>query len=307
MPDIGSFHPQIVHFVVVGGVLGLPLYWLAFVPRFRALRLTGTILLIVATVGAWAAVRSGREAHELAERIPGAAAAVHRHEELGEDTRSIFTGVLLLELVALGLAWKARAPGRSLMDVGVGESGAPDPSPIRFAIVIMRVLVGITWAFGAIVLFEAAQKGGDVVFNYAGGVGMRRGNPDDVQRLLIAGLYDQSRVDRKNGDHDGAARLVREMLRLEPDSAQVRLLWVESLLEDRKDPRAALAALDSIEVGPRDLRTRFGVALSRAASYQMLGKPDSARAALDALPERFRQSRMVQERMKRIEGGGPGS
>lgn len=307
MPDIGSFHPQIVHFVVVGGVLGLPLYWLAFVPRFRALRLTGTILLVVATVGAWAAVESGREAHELAERVPGVGAAVRKHEELGEDTRSIFTGVLLLELVALGLAWKGRAPGRSLMDVGVGESGVPDPSPIRFATVIMRVVVGITWAFGAIVLFEAAQQGGDVVFNYAGGVGVRRGNPQDVQRLLVAGLYEQSQVDRRNGDHDGAARLVREMRRLQPDSASVQLLWVESLLQDRKDPRAALAALDSIEVGPRDLRTRFGAALSRAAAYRMLGEPDSARAALDALPERFRHSRMVREQIERLQGSDSGS
>jgi uncharacterized membrane protein len=302
MPDIASFHPQIVHFVVVGGLLGLPLYWLAFVPRLRALRLTGTILLIVATVATWAAVKSGSEAHELAERIPGVGAAVRRHEELGEDTRSIFTGILLLELVALGIAWKARAPGRSIMDVGVGESGARDPSVFRFVAVTLRVVVGITWAFGAIVLFEAAEHGGDIVYSYAGGVGMRTGNPDDVQRLLVAGLYDQSREDRKHGDHEGAARLVHEMLRLQPDSAEVRLLWVESLLEDQKDGRAALAALDSIHA--QDPRTRLRVALSAASAYQMVGEPDSARAALRSLPERLRQSRMVQERLKELGGSG---
>lgn len=302
MPDIGPFHPQIVHFVVVGGILGLPLYWLAFIPKLRALRLTGTILLVVATVAAWAAVASGSQAHELAERIPGAAAAVRTHAQLGEDTRNLFTGVLLLELAALGLGWRAAGPGRTLMDVELGEPHPPRPSTLGFAAMMTRVVVGITWAFAGLILFEAAQHGGAVVFDYAGGVGMRRGQPSDVQHLLIAGLYDQSRIDRKNGDHEAAARLVHEMLTLQPDSPDVRLLWVESLLEDRKDARAALAALDSIPTSNPGVRVR--AALSKAAAYRMLGVPDSALSALESLPEPFRQSRRVKQQLEELKGAG---
>ncbi len=300
MPHIGQFHPQVVHFVVVGGVLGLPLYWLAFVRKFRALRLTGTILLIVAASASWVAVESGSQAHELAERIPGVGAAVRKHEELGEDTRDLFTGVLLLELVALGLAWKAGGPDRPLMDVEVGEVGAARASTMQFAATAMRVVVGITWAFAALVLFEAAERGGDLVFDYAGGVGMRSGDPSDVEHLLIAGLYNQSLVERQNGNHEDAARLVREMLRQEPDDPSVRLLWVESLIQDEKDGRAALEALDSIAA--QDPRTEVRVALSASSAYQLLGMTDSARAALQSVPERWRQSRVVQERLKELGG-----
>ncbi len=300
MPDIGRFHPQIVHFVVVGGVLGLPLYWLAFVRKFRVLRLTGTILLVVATAASWVAVKSGSQAHELAERIPGVGAAVRKHEELGEDTRDLFTGVLLLELIALGLAWKAGGPERSVMDVEVGDMGAARVSTMRFAATAVRVVVGITWTFGALVLFETAEHGGDVVYSYAGGVGMRTGNPADVKHLLIAGLYNQSRLERTNGNHADAARLVEEMRIQEPDDPAVRLLWAESLIQDRQDGRAALDVLDSIPA--QDPRTQVRVALTASSAYQLLGMTDSARAVLQSVPERWRQSRFVQERLKELGG-----
>lgn len=301
MPDIGPFHPQVVHFVVVGGVLGLPLYWLAFVRKLKPLRLTATILLVVTTASAWVAVESGQQAHEFAERIPGVGAAVRQHEDLGEDTRDLFSGVLLLELIALGLAWKAGGPDHTLMDVEVGDMGAARASTMRFASTAMRVVVGITWAFAALVLFETAEHGGDVVYNYAGGVGMRTGGDSaDVQHLLIAGLYNQSRFERRRGNHEDAARLVQEMRRQEPNDPAVRLLWASSLIQDRKDGRAALSALDSIPA--EDPRTQVRVAIAASSAYQLLGMTDSARAALQGVPERWRQSRMVQERLKELGG-----
>ncbi len=300
MPDFGAFHSQIVHFVVVGGLLGLPLYWLAFIRKLRALRLTGTILLVVATLAAWGAVASGGPAHEMAALIPGVAAAVPAHRDLGEDTRNLLTGVLLLELIALALAWRAARPRSSLMDVALGEPDPPRASALTLAAVIVRVGVGITWAFAAIILFEAAQRGGDLVFDSPGGIGVRGGQTSDVERRVIAGLYEQSRVDRREGDHEGAARLVRDIVRLQPDSPVARLLWVESLLEDRKDGRGALAALDSVSTQDPVLRRR--AALSRASAYRMLGMPDSARAALDSVPGRLRRPDLVERDLK-----GPGS
>jgi hypothetical protein len=271
------------------------------VPRLRFLRSTGTILLVVATLAAWAAVQSGTQAHELSERIPGAAESVRKHEELGEETRNLFTGVLLLELIALGLAWKAGGPERPALAVELGESGAARASSMHFAATATRVLVGITWAFGALVLFETAEHGGEVVYQYAGGVGMRRGDTADVEHLLIAGLYNQSVIDRRAGDHESAARLVREMVSRRPDDAAVRLLWVESLIQDQKDGRSALLALDSIPAA--DPRTLFRVAMSASSAYELLAMPDSARAVLENVPERYRQSRVVQDRLKQLGGG----
>ena len=84
MPDIGALHPQIVHFVVACLILGLPIHLLGFLRRPRFFRPMATVLLLVGTVAAFAAVRSGDDAHGPAERIPDTRPLVVEHEELGE-------------------------------------------------------------------------------------------------------------------------------------------------------------------------------------------------------------------------------
>ncbi len=92
-------------------------------------------------------------------------------------------------------------------------------------------------------LYEAAEHGGDLVYKYAGGVGIRSGDTADVRRLLVAGLYHSVATDRAQGRREEAARLVTELVRRVPHDLGVKLLGVESLLEDRQDARAALEAL----------------------------------------------------------------
>jgi hypothetical protein len=72
-------------------------------------------------------------------------------------------------------------------------------------------------------------------------VGTRSGDPKDVSRLFLAGLYRQSALDRKEGRPEEAARLVDLLAARFPDDLEVQLLLAESQLEDRKDASRHLA------------------------------------------------------------------
>jgi uncharacterized membrane protein len=287
MPDIAPLHPIVVHFVIAGLFVGLPLYILGFSKRPAFLRPAATLLLVVGTVAAFVAVKSGDDAHGPAERIPDTRDLVVQHEELGERTRNVFAGVLLLELIALGLAARAG-------DAAAGGS--------RVA-TALRLVVAAGWVAGAFFLFEAAEHGGELVYEYAGGVGFRSDDPDgDVTQLLRAGLYHQSRIDREAGRGEAAARLVDEMVARYPQSVEVGLLGVESLLVDREDGRAALDALARIRVPAENERMRLRHALHTVDAYVLLALPDSARAALRAVPDRYLENGAVVTRRNALGG-----
>lgn len=300
MPSIGWMHPQVVHFVVASLFLGLPIYWLSFLKKPRFLRPMATVLLIVGTGASWFAVKSGSDAHELAERIPGARPVVSHHEDLGILTRNIFTGVLLLELIALGMAWRARGAGGSVLAVEEGEFGAAGASTRRFGTALTAV-VAVAWTVGAFELFETAEHGGEIVYEYAGGVGFRTGDTADVDRLLLAGLYGQSRVDREAGRSEDAAHLVDEMVRRYPDDMDIQMLGVESLIVDRKDGRAALERLAALDL-PHDPRSQLRQSTSTFDAYMLLDMPDSARVALDKVPAQYAESRTVTQRREKLGG-----
>ena len=275
MPDIGVFHPQVVHFAVALLFAGVFARWVSLTGKLPWLGPGATTLLLAGTLAAVAAVQSGQDAHGPVERVPGARAAVIAHEEWGKRARNVFLAVAGLEIVALALA---------------GRPGA------RRGLLVASGVVGLA---GCVVLFEAAEHGGDVVYSYAGGVGIRSGDPQDVSRLLVAALYHQARQDRAAGRFEEAARLTDELARRRPDDPDVRLLVVQSLIEDRKDGRAALAALDAMSVPDSVTRLVVRVGLLRADAYAALGRGDSARLTLQALAERFPESPAVRARLER--------
>ncbi len=282
MPNLGPFHPQVVHFVIASLFLGLPIYWLGFLRRPAFLRPMASTLLVIGTLASFVAVKSGTDAHGPAERLPDTRDLVVHHEELGELTRSVFTGVLLLELIALGLAWRG------------GSSG------LRRAATALRVAVGLAWLAAAHQLYETAGHGGELVYEYAGGVGYRTGEAEDIGRLLRAGLYAQSRLDREAGRTEEAARLVAEMAARHPESLEVGFLYVESLILDRQDGRAALETLAALDVPADDPRALLRKQTSAFDAYMLLQMPDSAAAALDNVPERYRGSPMVTDRQAKL-------
>lgn len=86
----------------------------------------------------------------------------------------------------------------------------------RRAVLVASGVVGLG---GMFVLYETAEHGGDLVYQYAGGVGVRSGDPNDLSRLLLAGLYHNAVLDRSEGRPVDAARLIEEMSRRFPDDS----------------------------------------------------------------------------------------
>ena len=276
MPNIAQFHPQIVHFVVALLLVGVGMRIVSLTGKLKFTNHAATTLILIGTVAAWLAVKSGTDAHGPVERIPGTRDLVVEHEEYGESTRNIFLGVAALELIALGLAMREKTAryGRYTL----------------FA----SAIVGIV---GSVQLFEAAEHGGELVYSYGGGPGLRTGDPKDVERLLMAGLYNQSRVDRREKRFAQSASLVSEMAKRFPGDTTVRFLHVESLLLDSKDYPAALKAADSVSVAPNDARWRARQANLKADIFLAMGNKDSARATLASASQAFPQNARLKARL----------
>lgn len=280
MPDIGSFHPQVVHFVVALLIVGVAARVVSLIPlgpRWSFSSGMAATLILLGTAASVVAVQSGLDAHEKVESIPGVRQAVNVHQDYGEDTRDIFLVVSVLEIALLAIA--ARKPGLTK-----GLRG-------------LSALVGV---IGCVYLYEAGDHGGDLVYSYGGGVGVRSGDTADVRRLLVAGLYDKAQLARRSGQLEAAAQLTDQLQTLMPADTSARLLRITSMIRDRKDARGALAALDSLTVAPDNRRLRFQKAMLQAEALDSAGMRDSARVVLTALKKDMPQlaariDRMLQQ------------
>jgi uncharacterized membrane protein len=284
VPNIGVFHPQIVHFVIAFLCLGVVARVLSLLlgERARFLGPMAATLLILGALITLPAVKSGDDAHGPPERVPGARAAVVEHEDWGKRTRNMFLLIAVVEVAALAFAGR-RALARGLLAVSA-----------------VGGLVGL-W-----MVYETAEHGGEVVYSYAGGVGIRSGKPEDVDRLLVAGLYHNARLAREDGRKEEAARLTDELVRQAPDDPQVRLLGVESQIKDLNDPRGALVTLAALDVPAQDFRLQIRRAQLGTEAYRAVGAADSAVAMLQDLQQRFpdnpRVKAAVEQAMKPAEG-----
>jgi uncharacterized membrane protein len=280
--ELGPLHPIVVHFVIGFLVAGV-LFRLAFLAG--AFLLKGRLafagppacaLLLLGAAAAYVAVESGESASADAEAIPGAEAAVEAHEEWAHWTFRVFVVVAIVEAVGLALRrWDKALPA-------LAASGA----------------LGL---LGLYVLYETGEHGGTVVYSHAGGVGTRTGDPKDVSRLLLAGLYQHSVLDRSRGRPEEAARLLELAAARFPADLEIQLLLAQSQLEDRKDPAAATATLSRLQI-PREerrLRLRHGILLVDA--LQATGQRDAATAALRNVKSEFPESGEVKERLRRLE------
>lgn len=261
MPNLAQFHPQVVHFAVALLLIGVLFRIVSLTGRLAFTNYAAATLLLIGTGAAWASVKSGLDAHGPVERIPGARSAVQVHEEHGIDARNIFLAVAAIELVALGLA-----------------AGASTRRYTRWALAA-SALVGV---YGSVELYEAAEHGGELVYSYGGGPGLRTGNPADNERLLVAALYNQAMADRKAGRKDDAARLIDELARRASSDTTVQLLRVESQLVDRGDASGARAALSAVGIDSANARLQTRRATLLTDIFLAMGQPDSAKATMDA-------------------------
>jgi uncharacterized membrane protein len=259
MPNLGVFHPQVVHFAIALLIVGVLLRVISVFFRHTWVNPAAATLLILGTLAAVVSVRSGDDAHSPVERVPGARPAVVEHEEWGERTRNVFLIVSAIELLALALA----------------------PERRRFA----RMAAAALGLFGVYAVYETGEHGGELVYSYAGGVGIRTGDTADVSRLLLAGLYHQAMLDRREGRGTAAADLFDQMAKRFPDDTSIRLLAIESTLRDRGDVAGARAAIEGLMPPPTETRTSRAVALLKVDILAAAGHRDSARAILEPLVE----------------------
>lgn len=278
--DIAAWHPQIVHFVVAllfVGVIARALSLLPLPGWLRFISPSATVLIVLGTVASVLAVKSGDQAHGPAERVPGARDAVVEHEEWGERARNAFLIVAALEIAAVVMTARRR-------------------EKLARATLVVSTVAGLGGLFA---LYEAAEHGGEVVYSYAGGVGIRSGDTTDVRRLLVAGLYHNAMLERSAGRGAEAYALFQELERRYPGTVTL-LMRLESQLRDAGDAAGALEALRAWSP-PADqprVRLRHGALLAEA--LHATGRADSARAMLDALRRDFAGSPVVADLERRI-------
>jgi uncharacterized membrane protein len=277
MPSLAAWHPQIVHFVVALLAVGVLFRWISLTGRAAFTGPAAAVLLLAGAAAALLAVHSGLDAHGPVERIPGARAAVVEHEEAGEWARDIFLLVAALEIAALIVARRSAQVTKGLN--------------------VASALVGL---LGAGAVYKAADRGGDLVYRYAGGVGTRSGDTADVSRLLLAGLYQAAQQARARHDSAGAAGLFAQLADRFPDDTTVRFLAIESLLRDKGDAKTALAVLSGLQVPDDNPRLRLRRDFLKVDAFLATGHADSARATLERLARAFPDNARIKDRLAQI-------
>ena len=257
MPNIASVHPYVSHIVIGFLLIGVVFRLVSLSGRWTWTNPAAATLLLLGTAAAAVSVQSGTDAHPPVERVPGSRQAVQTHEDWGKRTRNIFLGVAALELLGLAIAVDKR-------------------KWLRYG----SAVVGLAGAYAVV---ETGEHGGELVYEYAGGVGLRTGNPEDVGRLLLAGMYHQAMQDRKAGKGSDAGVLINEMARRWPADTAIRLLRIESMFRDSGNPAGALAALDSLKPSEDNVRLKRNVASMRAEAFIAAGMKDSARTIIEEL------------------------
>jgi len=276
MPNIASYHPQIVHFAIVLLAVGVLFRWISLTGRAAFTGPAAAVLLLAGTTAALLAVKSGTDAHGPVERVPGARQAVMEHEEWGKRAKNIFLFVAVLEIAALVLARRSARVTKGLT--------------------VASALLGV---WGGVAIYEAGEHGGELVYSYAGGVGIRSGDTTDVSRLLIAGLYHSAQAARTRHDSAAAAELFAEIARRFPNDTTAQLLAVESLVRDRHDGKAAIAALAKLAVPADDQRLRVRYGFLKADAFEAAGQRDSARVTLEQLARDFPDNPRIKDRLGR--------
>ncbi|MBL8139291.1 MAG: hypothetical protein JNL48_21890 [Acidobacteria bacterium] len=275
---MAELHPQVVHVTIILALAGVAFRLLSLTGRAAWASPAAAVLLIGAAVSSIPSVQSGIDAHGPVERVPGARPAVVEHEEWGERARNVLLVLGAIELIGLALR---KSPKEKLVHSAAAA-------------------VGLVAAFA---VYEAGEHGGELVYSYAGGIGIRSGEPKDVERLLVAATYHQAQADRKAGRLDDAAGLIALTAKRFPADPEMQMFAAESLLLDQKNAQAALDALATVNP-PEGNRILIGrKATLQADAYEAAGQKDQAIAVLEKTVAAFPSPRM-QQRLDALKGGG---
>ncbi len=277
-PDLGFYHPIVIHFAIgfiTGGVL---LRWLSLTRRGAFAGRAAVTLILLAMAATLIAAQSGEDAHVAVEAAPGISAAVRAHQLWGERTRNVVLLAGGLELLTLALRGRSIVRTMSFVSAGVG-------------------------LLALVCILQTGKLGGELVYGHAGGVGIRSGDPEDVARLFLAGLFRQAEVDERAGRTGDAASLLELAAQRFPDDPAVQVRAAEVRLEDRKDPAGALAVLERLAPTSDDPRLRFRRGWLTADALDALGRRPEARAVLERLRAEFPENTRLRSRLARADAG----
>ncbi|HSQ02491.1 MAG TPA: hypothetical protein VLN59_00565 [Burkholderiales bacterium] len=276
MADIGFYHPLIVHFAIALAITGVLFRWSSFaIPAnaaaVKTLAGSAATLLLLGTAAAVVAARSGSDASIPVESLPGSAVLLREHAVWGVRTRNILLAVSAFELLAIAgrRTWKR-------------------PALLASGVIGLAALACI---------YETGERGGELVYAHAAGVGIRSGDPADVGRLLLAGLYQQAEVEERAGRSVEADALIELAARRFPAEPAAEVLFAETLLEHRHDPTRALALLRSVTVAPDDRHLRFRHGWLTADALEALGETEAARLTLQELQREFPEIVRIRTRL----------
>ena len=275
IPALGSYHPQVVHFAIALLIIGVLFRWIFLTGRMAFTGPAAATLLLLGMVAVLAAVRSGDNAHGAVERVPGARQAVVEHEQWAYRTHYVFAVVAGLEI--LGLLFSRKG---------------------KFKFIL--VLSGVVGLGGIFCLYQTGERGGSLVYSYAGGVGIRTDNSADVGHLLIAGLYQQAQLDRKLGHPADAHRAIEELQRRFPQDLEIQLLAAESQLLDQKDAAAALAGLERISIPPEDRRMQTRKGFLKVDAQLAAGQENAERATLEQMEKAYPDNQRIKDRLVKL-------
>jgi uncharacterized membrane protein len=278
MPDLGFYHPIVIHFAIGVLTVGVLFRWTSLTARVAFAGPAGATLILLATLAIVVAAQSGEAAHVAVEAVPHMTGAVRAHQAWGERTRTL--ALLLAGLELLGLTRR-------------GRPYAPRIAYASAAIGLAAVLS----------ILQTGKLGGELVYAHAAGVGIRSGAPEDVARLLLAGLFEQAEIDERAGRAEEAAGLFELAAQRFPDDPAVQVRAAEARLEDRHDPAGALEILGSRGPTTDDPRLRFRRASLTAEALDATGRPTEARAVLEGLRAAFPDDARVRRRLARADAG----
>jgi uncharacterized membrane protein len=150
IPSWDALHPLIIHFPIALLLVApvLVLLGILLSKQSRGLLIAALVVMALGTIATYFAVATGEAAGELAERMPGVAAVLERHEDLAQIARAIFT--------ALTIGFGAILFVPAILKKGLGRKST--------AVVNLAFLV--LYAGGAIVLANVAHQGGRLVHEY---------------------------------------------------------------------------------------------------------------------------------------------
>ncbi len=147
LPPWNGLHPLVVHFPIAL-IMVAPLFVvLALLIKSRIRELIGVsaLLMLLAAGSALIATSTGSAAESLAEKVPGAKAILHEHEELGESAEIFAIALAAALVVGFGslCIWRQKIPRGMIFGIGT------------------VYLIG--HAAGILVVANAAHQGGRLV------------------------------------------------------------------------------------------------------------------------------------------------